>query len=303
MKKISYDDFLKSMTLFFVNQDVDRKYFELRDTKINQLKAQMSQICSYKGLKNYIETCEESLSNLLVILGVSNEMFKRVISMFRIQFGMIFQTEWDTRQTRNYILTNEPMMERVCDLFLKGECDSELKTQIPGFKLSNFVIDERVMNRLRNDDFLSFLISKDFDTQYNSDMSNLNITKVDTKLNEVCDMCGFKLIRAPKVDPVGNGTRDIQVNYAIERPGTELPIFYLKYSFNITTSRGQTDFKRSVKDLRDYIRSKNTEAKQIVVIDGAGWLGRQSDLRDIWDYCDYCLNLQHIQNLKEIIKL
>lgn len=106
-----------------------------------------------------------------------------------------------------------------------------------------------------------------------------------------------------KVDPIGNGTRDIQVNYAIECPGKNLPIFYLKYSFNITTSRGQTDFKRSIKDLRDFIRNKNVEAKQIVVLDGAGWIGRQSDLRDAWDYCDYCLNLQHIEDLKEIIKL
>ena len=39
------------------------------------------------------------------------------------------------------------------------------------------------------------------------------------------------------------------------------------------------------------------------VLDGAGWVGRQSDLRDAWDYCDYCLNLQHIDDLKEIIKL
>src|SRR5574344_1267462 len=194
-------------------------------------------------------------------------------------------------------------MERVCNLFLKGGCDSALKAQLPGFKLANFVIDDNVMNRLKNDDFLAFLINKDFDTQYNSDLSNINIAKVDDTLDEICKTWGFKLVRAPKVDPIGNGTRDIQVNYAVESPSKNLPIFYLKYSFNITTSRGQTDFKRSIKDLRDFIRNKNAEAIQIVVLDGAGWVGRQSDLRDAWDYCDYCLNLQHIDDLKEIIKL
>lgn len=303
MKKIPYNNFLKSMTLFFVNDNIDKKYVNLRKEKINQLKAEMSQINSYIGLQNYIRTYEDSLSNLLVILGVSNEMFKRVISMFRIQFGMIFQTEWDARQTRNYMFTNEAMMERVCNLFLKGGCDSALKAQLPGFKLANFVIDDNVMNRLKNDDFLAFLINKDFDTQYNSDLSNINIAKVDDTLDEICKTWGFKLVRAPKVDPIGNGTRDIQVNYAVESPSKNLPIFYLKYSFNITTSRGQTDFKRSIKDLRDFIRNKNAEAIQIVVLDGAGWVGRQSDLRDAWDYCDYCLNLQHIDDLKEIIKL
>lgn len=291
------------MTLFFVNDKIDNKYIILRKEKINQLKAEMSQINNYVGLQNYIRTYDNSLSNLLVVLGVSNEMFKRVISMFRIQLGMIFQTEWDTKQTRNYMLTNEVMMERVCNLFLKGSSDSDLKAQLPGFKLTNFVIGDNVMERLKNDDFLAFLINKDFDTQYNSELSNINIAKIDNTLNEICNTWGFKLVRAPKVDPVGNGTRDIQVNYAVECPGKNLPFFYLKYSFNITTSRGQTDFKRSVKDLRDFIQRKNAEAKQIIVVDGAGWIGRQSDLRDAWDYCDYCLNLQHIEDLKEIIKL
>ena len=41
------------------------------------------------------------------------------------------------------------------------------------------------MNRLKNDDFLAFLINKEFDTQYNSDLSNANIAKIDDTLNEI----------------------------------------------------------------------------------------------------------------------
>lgn len=303
MKKMPFYAFLKSMTLFFVNEEIDKKYKKLMEDKIKLLRSQMSQIDSLEGLQNYIRCYDESLSNLLVILGVSNEMFKRVISMFRIQAGMNFKTEWNTSQTRKYLLTNEAMMERICGLFLKGASDIELKTKLPGFKLDNFVINDKVMNRLNNDDFLAFLINRDFDTQYNSELSNINISRVDNILNTICKTKGFTLIRAPKVDPVGNGTRDIQVNYAILNPSKELPVFYLKYSFNITTSKGQTDFKRSVKDLRDYIRNRNIDAKQIVVIDGAGWIGRHSDLKDTWDYCDYCLNLNHLDDICEIIKL
>lgn len=301
MKKLPFDEFLKSMTMFFVNEGIDEKYVTLRKEKINLLRAQMSQINNRAGLEDYIRTYEGSLSNLLVILGVSTEMFKRVISMFRLQAGMEFSTEWDVRQTRRYILTNEPMMERVCNLFLNGSSDAELGAQIPGFKLQSFVIDDKVMKRLYNDDFIAFLINKDFDTQYNSDLSNLNISYVEASLKAICEEYGYKLVRAPKVDPVGNGTREIQVNYAIENPAKPMPAFYLKYSFNITTSRGQTDFKRSVKDLRDFIRNKNPEAKQIIVLDGAGWVGRQSDLKDAWDYCDFCLNMRHLNMLKQII--
>lgn len=290
------------MTLFFVNEEIDKKYQKMRTDKINQLRSQMCHINSYVGLKDYIKKYEDSLSNLLVILGVSTEMFKRTISLFRIKAGMIFKTEWEPRQTRKYLLTNDKMMERVCDLFLKGEDDSDLKSNLPGFKLKNFVISDIIMKRLNNDDFLAFLINKDLDTQYNSEISTINTVKIDTILKEVCQENNLRLLKSPKVDPVGNGTRDIQVNYAIENPLGQLPIFYLKYSFCITTAKGQTDFKRSVKDLRDYIRNKNQEAKQIIVVDGAGWIGRQSDLHDVWDYCDYCLNLNHINDIKEIIK-
>ena len=54
MKKIPYNSFLQSMTLFFVNDNIDEKYANLRKEKINQLKAEMSLINSRAGLQNYI---------------------------------------------------------------------------------------------------------------------------------------------------------------------------------------------------------------------------------------------------------
>ena len=298
MNKLPYNELLRSMTMFFVNDAIDEKFFRLREDKIKLLKSQMSGIATRDGLVHYIRSCPDSLDNLLVLLGVSMELFKRVVSMLRIERGLVFQTEWGTRQVRDYILKDSAMMARVCDLFLVGNADASLKARLPRYKLESFIIGPQVMARLGNDDFLRFLISKDFDTQYNSEVSMVNIKKVDDLLIELCDSNGFELIRAPKVDPVGNGTRDIQVNYAILKGGE--PFYYVKYSFNITTSRGQTDFKRGVKDLRDYIRNK--DAKQILIIDGAGWVGRQSDLKDAWDYCDFCLNLNHLDDIRDIIK-
>ena len=104
------------------------------------------------------------------------------------------------------------------------------------------------------------------------------------------------------IDSAGNGTQQIQVNYAIFRKSIELPLYYIKYSFNLTTAKGQTDFKRSVQNLRAFIKEKNPDAKQIVIVDGAGWVGRQSDLRGVWDYCDFCLNLKKIEDINNIIE-
>lgn len=161
--------------MFFINDDVDRKYLEKRAEKLSALRQQMQNINTLEGLKAYIRNNEDSLSNLLVILGISTELFKRVISMFRIQRQMDFKTEWDVKHTRAFMLSDEKMMDKVCTLFVEGPCNSELSTNIPSYRLRNFVISDTVMKRLQNDDFLDFLISKDFDTQYNSDVSLTNI--------------------------------------------------------------------------------------------------------------------------------
>jgi hypothetical protein len=40
----------------------------------------------------------------------------------------------------------------------------------------------------------------------------------------------------------------------------------------------------------------------INVIEGAGWVGRQSDLRQIYDYSDYTLNVANIGLIDQIIR-
>ena len=107
MNKIPYKEFIKSITMFFINDDVDRKYLEKRAEKLSAIKQQMQNINTLDGLKAYIRNYEDSLGDLLVILGVSTELFKRVISMFRIQRQMVFKTEWDVKHTRVFMLSDE----------------------------------------------------------------------------------------------------------------------------------------------------------------------------------------------------
>lgn len=302
MAKISYKSFIRTMTMFFVNEEIDKKYFSLRKEKMNVLRSQLKNIDTREGLMRYICEYEDSLNNLLVLLGVSTEYFKRVITLFRIESGMVFSTEWNVRQVRKYALSNESMMEKLCDLFLDGPNNPILSQLIPYYKLSNFLINEDVMNRIQNDDFMDLLISKDFDTSYNSDVSQSITGQIDKLLKKICDEKGLELRQMGAIDSAGNGTQQIQVNYAIFRKSIELPLYYIKYSFNLTTAKGQTDFKRSVQNLRAFIKEKNPDAKQIVIVDGAGWVGRQSDLRGVWDYCDFCLNLKKIEDINNIIE-
>lgn len=302
MRKLSFSDFTKSMTMLFINKEIDDKYRKLRAAKVESLMRGMSGIGTRAGLERYIRDHADALGNILVILGVSEEYFKRVTSTIRVSKGKVFSSEWSLAATRKYMLQDADMMDTICRLFLDGPHDRLFASLIPSYRLEHFVIDGRVMGRLGNPDFMDFLVGRDFDINYNNDQSTHHVHRLETILCDICHMNGLRLVSNHNVDPVGNGTRDINVNYEVRKGDHSLPRFYIKYSFNITTSNTQTVFKRSVKDLRDYIRMKNPEARQVTIVDGAGWMGRQADLRDVLDYSDYCLNLRHMEDIREIIR-
>ena len=71
MEKIPYNSFIRTMTMFFVNEEIDKKYFSLRKEKMNILRSQLKNIDTREGLMSYIRDHEDSLNNLLVLLGVS----------------------------------------------------------------------------------------------------------------------------------------------------------------------------------------------------------------------------------------
>lgn len=302
MTKAPYNSFLKSIKMFFVYPDIDQEYSLIVQKQVSALRKGMTDINTWKGLQTYIKEQPNSLDNLLTILGISGEVFKRVLSLLRTKRGHQFSTEWSIAAARNFMLENESMMDDVIGLFLKGEADSFLKENIPAYRLSSFLITPTVIERINNDDFLGYLVKKDLETTYNSAVSQRNITVVEQCLQDLSENSGYALNKDISLDPVGNGTRNIQVNYSICKKDNSQALFYVKYSFITTTSRGQSDFKRSVMDVRDYIKSTGSSAKQIVIVDGAGWVARQADLHDIWDYCDYCLSFKTLNDLNEIIK-
>lgn len=300
MAKIPYNDFLKSISMFFLDEKVDKKYIAERNDFSN-LAYEMREINHRQGLENYIRECPDSIDNLLIILGVSGEYFKRITSLFRRLSGLEFRTEWSISTYRNYIISNNDMMYQTLNLFLEADDNEDLSKYIPKYRLANFKITPAVMGRLSNPDFLKLLFSKELDTSFNNAMTRSKVAQIESILQSICRSKGYSITRAYNIDVNGNNTRNIPVNYVISKPNKGLPSYYINYSLYLTTSKGQTSIKNNVKNLRDYIINDNPDAIQINIIDGAGWVARQGDLLDIWDYSNYCLTLSLIEQLKDII--
>lgn len=286
--------------MFFLDEDVDKRFIHLRNN-FSYLADDMHEINHRKGLESYIHNHDNSIENLLIVLGISGEYFKRITSLFRLQRGMEFRTEWSLSAFRKFILTDKDMMEKTLSLFLEADSNPELSAHIPKYRLSMFRITPSVMGRLSNPDVLRLLFAKDLDTPFNNAMTSSKTKALEDVLQNICQCRGYKLEKPFNVDVNGNNTRTIPVNYAIIKQGEKLPAFYINFSLNLTTSNGQTIFKNKVKNLRDYIINYNPNANQITIVDGAGWVGRQNDLQDIWDYSNFILNLANLAELHNII--
>lgn len=300
MAKIQYNELIKSMSMFFLDENVDKRFIRERNNFTN-LADEMREINHRQGLEEYIRKNDNSIENLLIILGISGEYFKRITSLFRLQRGMEFRTEWSLSTFRKFILTDYEMMEKTLSLFLEADSNKELSAHIPKYRLSMFRITPSVMGRLGNPDVLRLLFAKDLDTPFNNAMTSTKTKALEDILQKICKSLGYTLEKPFNVDVNGNNTRTIPVNYAIIKQDDNLPAFYINFSLNLTTSNGQTVFKNKVKNLRDYIINHNPNGIQIAIIDGAGWVGRQNDLQDIWDYSNFILNLANLHELNNII--
>jgi hypothetical protein len=301
MRKLSSQEIVRSISMFFLNSDIDEKYTKkLKDTT-EELSERMKHINTRNGLEQFIRNNSDAFELLLMLLGISLEYFKRVISLFRLQLGLSFKTEWSDSATRTYALSNPVFMNKLLDLFILADESDELSQYIPKFKLSSFKITPAIMERLKSPDFLKFLCAKDVETSFNNDMAFSKKKLLEDVLTQICLEKGFTLKKQQNVDPNGNNTRSIPVNYTVSKPGKSLPSFYINYSFYLTTSKGQTTIKNTVKDIRDFIIRQNPEAIQLFIVDGAGWIGRQSDLYDICDYSNFILTLKHLEQIKNII--
>ena len=94
------------------------------------------------------------------------------------------------------------------------------------------------------------------------------------------------------------------VDFAI--PNERTPLVIIDVSYNITTSSTQTRYKEAAEQAAARIREHNLSSQRPValvnVLDGAGWVGRQSDYRAIHLCSSYALHLSIIEQLESILK-
>jgi hypothetical protein len=297
-QKISFEDLFKTTTMFYINAEYEKKLNREIEDKITSLISNMVDIDTRDGLKRYISLEKDALDNITTVMGISSQRFMRMVSMVRKDKGYIFETEWDLKGIRNNMLQNSNMMESICDLLLDGKHNPYFKERIPTYFLENMIIDESTISRLENHNELGHLLRKGVEGRYSNNIGDLINADIVTVLDNTCRKYGLEYKKEIKVPLIGRS-----VNFVLE---DELhPTIIMDVSFSVTTASSMSTKKKAAIDTRKIIESYNANhTKKITFInfmDGAGWIGRQSDMRAIHQVSDYVLNFNNLSDLENII--
>ena len=89
-KKLSYDEMFNSTTMFYINGVCEEKIRADIETQTDDILVGLRTITSKESLKQYIIEHKDSLDRLTSVAEISEERFKRMVSMIRKDRGFVF---------------------------------------------------------------------------------------------------------------------------------------------------------------------------------------------------------------------
>lgn len=292
---ISYEDLIKTITMFWIDRGLEDTMSKEVNKVVDSLATKLTKIDTKDGLKEYIRSDKDALGNILSLMEISEEKFKRIVSMLRRERRYTFSTEWSLEKTRSMLLDNPSLMDDICDLLMDGANSDRFKRKIPDYYRESFKIDASTMARLTDRSELTRLAKSRIDVKYNNSVAGIVSRKVEDAVKLTCDLEGLTYAKNKTV-------RLFDKSYLFVIPDANNPKIVIDCSYNITTSSTQSKYADKVRDTHKQIREQGLSVINVNVLEGAGWVGRQSDFRTIYDNSDYTINLANIGLLDQIIR-
>ena len=292
-EKIMFSDFVDSMTSFYIDESFEDKMEheqKIRQRETRKIYKRIEAISTYEGLKSYIAEEKDSLHNLTSLRGLSEENFKRVVSMIRRNHGQKFVSEWSINETRTKMLSDEFYMKEICGLLL-GERD--YSNDIPRFVLDQLLIDTKKLKAFSSPKVLPEMIKNSFKGTYSTQVGR----EVENLVEEMLQKhIGNRYVCRKKIF-------DRNIDFVI--PNLQKPQILIEVSYMVTTGSGQSTKRETMINVAKEVINRNMHDNDkmifINIIDGAGWIARQKDLERIYSASDYVLNLNTLSNLGDIL--
>lgn len=296
-KKLSYEELFNSTTMFYINEQCEKSIAKAIDDQTADILVGLKTISSKETLKQYIIDHKDALGRLTSVAEISEERFKRMVSMIRKDRGFVFQTEWGLSKIRSAMLESPAMMESVLNLLWDGKHDPKMQACIPSFYLDNMTMDESTLAKIQDPGSVRQLVKRGLEGTYSNMIGDAILADIEKELKRVCAKHGLEYQKNVRVQML-----DRAVSFVLESPVK--PTLILDVSYSVTTSSSQGSKKEAARKTEKVVKDARAAGNNIIYVnflDGAGWIGRQADLREIHRCSDYVLNFQNMGLLEYII--
>ncbi|OQB13021.1 MAG: hypothetical protein BWY15_01985 [Firmicutes bacterium ADurb.Bin193] len=296
--KLKTDDLISTSTMFFVDKEVDERFSQKVSDDVNSLKDKLQRINSPDELKKYIREDKKSISNIITLLSIRVEKFKRVVTMLRLAKGHNPTGEWDTKKIRSVMLEDSCFMDEICELLTSGATSEKFIAKMPLFYLENFTIDLSKISLLTHEDAIKRFVKQGLEVKYNSSIKDSFFERATGIIKSICEGKGLLFKIKQHISLI-----DREASFVIYNNDT--PAIIIDIAYGVTTSSAQTRYATQAEKTAKTIKNKNkhdgTSIAYVNLLDGAGWVGRLSDYKKIHRCSDYLLNLNSLNTIEQII--
>lgn len=298
-RKLTFQEVWESATVFFVDNnlenEIDQKIDDLLELANHPLMSQPTG----PTVEQLVPFLQENINRLDVILrdvGLSDEKFMRIISLLR-RLGLIsggFESEWSNTKIKRLMQQNPEFLYQIVQLLFNGKNNSAFQPHIPRFYLEKLNYQEigSFSPAARKERYKDASIGT-----YGGRKGYYVEKKIAQKLQTIQQNYGITYEQ-------GN-SRFIDVNIDFAIPSLDDPWVIIMSSFQETTSSGQTNKARNMREAFERINQSNSRHREnrafVNFVDGGGWLARRQDLERLVEDCHYFLNLNYLDMLEEIV--
>jgi hypothetical protein len=298
-RKISFQEAWDSSVVFFVDekleQEIEAKVEALLETAGNRRVSETAEI-NVADIADFLGQKYNALDVILKDVGLSEEKFKRIISLLRKleRIPGDFTSEWGMGKIKSEIDREPDFARMIAELLVDGRRDEELEQYIP-----RYYLDMLNYREIRGGSQAARCIryKQSLAGTYGGRKGHRIEDRIRQTLEEIEDKHG-----------VGYGkgrSRLFETDLDFVVPSTEDPWVIIMSSFQETTSSGQTTKAKDMRSVYDQIRHQNSRYGEnrafVNFADGGGWLARKRDLERLVKQCHYFINLQHLDMLEAIV--
>lgn len=305
--KISFEEWKNTMS-FMLDDNFDNQFLGNVNFLVKLLNDNAQKLSDGVFLESFLSTTSLSvapvvkLKGLIALIGLSEERLKRVTSLVRYKFfNEHFRSELTVKQISDRIKKDSEFRQILISFFINGR-NSDLGKNVPLYYMRNFrLLEPEFIVDLSEFNYVNRILN-DFELQGKySNMVGAHVESlIKTQIADLKTTHGLEVAyESQKEYPLFNKNLDIII------PTVDKPQILIESSYNITTGSGQSKRADQLVELRGILSRRNVNFKDKIILvnycDGFGWVGRQNDLRRIYDVSDYVINQHHLHLLSDII--